>query len=334
MVVQSDTLVIMDLNPEIVRSLQRLLGAAMLVTGLLVGACNFNATGLALHTDGSPPDAATTITDGQAGLDGSPDAASGPDAQVDPDAQVEPDAGPLDSDGDGVPDIADNCFDIHNPGQEDFDSDGVGDVCDPDADGDLIPAAHDPDDLYFHTLLYYNDFSTQQNHFHDQYGTWTYQAGSLCQTDIYATWPRLRLHDVELPANDMVVETVMTVTDADLGHSDWASAGVGVRSVSTGPGNYLSYLCCLDLEHGRLVILHSLGSFVSELAATGPGTVPTTGTFTLRARAQGDTIGCELLPVGTATPLSVESTSLSTGTAGLFTYRAAACWDYLLVYAP
>ena len=37
---------------------------------------------------------------------------------------------PLDTDEDGIPDIDDNCPLIANPGQEDYDNDGFGDVCD------------------------------------------------------------------------------------------------------------------------------------------------------------------------------------------------------------
>ena len=41
-----------------------------------------------------------------------------------------------DTDGDGLLDFDDNCIDLANPEQEDFDDDGQGDVCDEDDDGD------------------------------------------------------------------------------------------------------------------------------------------------------------------------------------------------------
>jgi len=52
-----------------------------------------------------------------------------------------------DSDGDGIPDISDNCPDDYNPGQENWDygDDWVGDVCDDDLDNDSVPDAFDPE---------------------------------------------------------------------------------------------------------------------------------------------------------------------------------------------
>lgn len=48
-----------------------------------------------------------------------------------------------DGDGDGIPDPEDNCPAVPNPGQEDFDGDGRGDACDPDADEDGVPNEND-----------------------------------------------------------------------------------------------------------------------------------------------------------------------------------------------
>jgi hypothetical protein len=48
-----------------------------------------------------------------------------------------------DSDGDGIPDVSDNCPSVSNPSQADLDHDGEGDACDADVDGDGSPNSAD-----------------------------------------------------------------------------------------------------------------------------------------------------------------------------------------------
>jgi hypothetical protein len=58
---------------------------------------------------------------------------------VDLSAPPLPAVAPLDSDGDGVPDVRDNCVAVANAGQADTDADGVGDACEVALPGTLPP---------------------------------------------------------------------------------------------------------------------------------------------------------------------------------------------------
>jgi len=59
------------------------------------------------------------------------------------DANGIPDECENDSDGDGFIDACDNCVDLDNQDQANFDGDELGDVCDPDIDNDGVPNARD-----------------------------------------------------------------------------------------------------------------------------------------------------------------------------------------------
>jgi hypothetical protein len=55
------------------------------------------------------------------------------------DGLIDDDDPSCDYDSDGLPDRHDNCFTVPNPDQSDIDDDGLGDVCDSEADGDIYP---------------------------------------------------------------------------------------------------------------------------------------------------------------------------------------------------
>ena len=59
------------------------------------------------------------------------------------DGSLDADPSTFDSDGDGVPDVTDNCPSTANADQTDYDADGVGDACDFDDDNDGVPDASD-----------------------------------------------------------------------------------------------------------------------------------------------------------------------------------------------
>ena len=84
----------------------------------------------------------------------------------------------LDDDEDGIPNDEDNCPDDANADQADLDGDGIGDVCDPDIDGDEYTNDVDCDDRNGNIYQLLTGFIDGDN---DGYGTG--EAMDICSGD-------------------------------------------------------------------------------------------------------------------------------------------------------
>ena len=160
-----------------------------------------------------------------------------------------PDADPtVDTDGDGVPDVKDNCPKIANPDQRDWDHDGHGDVCDlcphlasatdPDADGDGVGDDCDPQPGVQNQRLYWMGFYddteiTGWRNFMNN-GDWVVQTGALDQTLAASN----AILDAPTDTGDVYFATRIAVTSA------LTSSGTefGFCDGDIAPGH--QYYCC------------------------------------------------------------------------------------------
>lgn len=156
-------------------------------------------------------------------------------------AEIAFDATPAvaDSDGDGILDANDNCPNVYNPDQANFDDDALGNACDPDDDNDGIPDAQD---------------NCQYDYNPQQYDTDKDGIGDACDTDI---------------DGDNVVDAVDACLDTKLGEAvnqngcsieqmcpcdnPWANHGDYVKCVSLKSDDFVANGCITVSEKGYMI---------------------------------------------------------------------------------
>jgi hypothetical protein len=148
-------------------------------------------------------------------------------------------------------------------------------------------------------------------------GTWTANGTALCQNS-YSGAYNVKLKGTILPASDYLVETRFTVLDTDPAGTTWPAAGIDFRVTGSG-GNASGYDCSLDLWGYRLVIGEFASGSWNLRSSSAQQSVSTSGPYVMRVEAKGAKLSCEILG------------SNPTGTLGVFTFHAKACFDYLLV---
>jgi hypothetical protein len=273
------------------------------------------------------PDAAITLD----GADGSP---------------TDPDATPCDSDmdGDGICDAQDNCPTVYNPDQHDQDGDGIGDVCDncpsvynPDqSDVGELNAGNTPDGVGDacdprpaeggDSILLFDPFTAGA--FGPEWlvtsGTWAWGQSTLSQTDL---GPAHRIQQIAADVGvHYLVETTFTYEGGELNHN----AGLTFR-VNTGNDN--GWVCGVynDDQNNSALLLWAMTSntagFDEAAADIAP---PQVGDrYRMLAGAYDRNIYCSL---DTGERAWSNSARNSSGVPGVRTNRAAATYEYLLVY--
>ena len=238
-----------------------------------------------------------------------------------------------DSDLDGVGNACDNCPQQANLQQANLDADAFGDVCDDDKDGDTLINARDPRPMTADTLGY--AATLDQTSFSDFEGVgWTGQSNGICTSDDqkYGAW--VRLLPSALALTDVVAQTQIQVASTAPPSGGWSSVGMSLRTQNP----YQSYLCHIDLGNRRLRLWRMTspgGTPAFTFSESAANSVATGTSFTMRFSIKAEALTCSLVdPQGqTLLSLSGGSPVLTTGTVGLYTYRAEACFDYLTVIA-
>lgn len=253
------------------------------------------------------------------------------------------DAGPPDRDGDGVPDVADDCPTVANATQRDEDGDGAGDACDPcppypdgaspvDRDHDGLPDACDP----FPTtpgdrLAYFEGFQDGLP------ATWTSNGGFTAEAgDLVATTSAGTLGHAELPpvaGFDAQGAYTLTTEETTVAFSR-STSGVGATLQLGSPQRGISCGVFVDALRSPSNNLGLYALDVQKYKASTAMPQQAGHRFVVSAqRASGDRYGCLGLDRTAGTgPLGIGTTYVTApGVPALTLYDATARYHWVML---
>jgi hypothetical protein len=262
------------------------------------------------------------------------------DGAIDAAVDAAIDGPPGDTDGDGFPDVSDNCPSVPNPDQRDHDGDGHGDVCDrcphlfdladPDGDGDGVGDACDPRPATAgdHRALWDGFYgpAIDSTLWVAKTGSWTIAAGHASQVSTAGVG---LLQSKANFANPYVMAaTTVQALASGAGLTDEVGVTSGVVAAT-------QFYDCKVSHLNTTTVLKVAGQWSGNSASASnawTGTFAVASTYALTQRVTGSLHTCIATEaLKSVTTSAVANGGTNAGAVGLLTRSLAADFDYVFI---
>ena len=225
-----------------------------------------------------------------------------------------------DEDGDGIDDNCDNCPSYYNPGQEDNNNDGIGDVCEYREDHSLLSS-----------IVVFDPFLEDASSWTPLGGTWTYGNDVVIGDSGTVTLNSNYLHDLILANEPYAVETTFYFDQP-------AYTGDGYTGLIFARHNLDFYVCTFNRSNNTLSIWRHVGGsgWVYNMFDFIDTTVQDSQWHKIHVFYDGSETTCIYLDeaggAGSLTIPPVSQISDMSGQAGLRLYNGRAVFTSFVVY--